>query len=486
MPAPADREAPRAGAVAPELPSTFLPAATYRSLPEPRGFRTIFGASIILTATAIGSGEFVLWPYLTSQVGLVLMWTAVLGFFIQYVLNMEIERYTLATGETAVSGFTRIWAPLGVIITVLAVVPSLWPGWATGAATTLTYVVGGGDPVPIAIVGMVAIGSALTLSKLVYRTVEQVELVLVGGIAVFLVVAAFVGTTGADWLAFGASFRHVGTLPPIEEVGGVAALLGAIAFAGAGGGNNLVQSNWVRDKGMGMGAFLPRVVSPFTGKEEAAAATGHMFLDDEDNRRRWKGWWRVANVEQFFTFFVLGCGTLIIMSVLAYATVYGMSLPSGEFDFIRAQGEVFGERFGAWFRTAFWIAGTIALFSTQLGTMDWVSRMAADTLKVSFFRSSTRVTESRIYFAMVWLLIAAGSTILLVGFQEPLVLILISSSAGGVVMFLYSMMLIYTNRRFLPRSIRLGGWRLPMMLFAVAFYGYFSIALLVEQFGKMF
>ena len=84
--------------------------------------------------------------------------------------------------------------------------------------------------------------------------------------------------------------------------------------------------------------------------------------------------------------------------------------------------------------------------------------------------------------ASFWVMIVAGSGILLSGAEEPLALILISSSAGGVVMFLYSMLLIVTNRKFLPRSIRLGGWRLVMMIVAVLFYGYFSIALLVDQF----
>ena len=78
---------------------------------------------------------------------------------------------------------------------------------------------------------------------------------------------------------------------------GAAPLLGAIAFAGAGGALNLVQSNWVRDKGLGMGARLPKVVSPFTGEEVAAPTTGYFFKRDEANMRRWEGWWKVANRE---------------------------------------------------------------------------------------------------------------------------------------------------------------------------------------------
>lgn len=78
--------------LATELPSKYLPAVEYRDLPEPVAMRKIIGASVIILATAIGSGEFVLWPYITTQVGLVFIWGAVLGFGIQFFINMEIER----------------------------------------------------------------------------------------------------------------------------------------------------------------------------------------------------------------------------------------------------------------------------------------------------------------------------------------------------------------------------------------------------------
>src|SRR5918999_995482 len=92
--------------IAQEIPSKNLPPVPYRDLPEPLPLKKIVGASVILLATSIGSGEFVLWPFIASQVGLVAMWAALVGITIQYFINMEIERYTLATGETAVTGFT--------------------------------------------------------------------------------------------------------------------------------------------------------------------------------------------------------------------------------------------------------------------------------------------------------------------------------------------------------------------------------------------
>src|SRR5918998_1692959 len=128
MAAPSDRNT----GIAPEIPSRFLPGVPYADLPEPKPLRQVLGPSVLLLAGAIGSGEYVLWPYITSQVGLALVWLVIIGVGTQYFLNMEIERYTLATGETAVTGFTRLWKPWGALFIVMTIVPWAWPGWATG------------------------------------------------------------------------------------------------------------------------------------------------------------------------------------------------------------------------------------------------------------------------------------------------------------------------------------------------------------------
>jgi hypothetical protein len=118
----ADR--PGGGRIAPELPSRNLPGVEYRDLPEPVPLRKVVGASVIILATALGSGELIIWPYITTQVGIGLLWLAAVGFGVQFIINMEVERYTLATGETAVTGFTRFWKPWGVIFVLGAILPN--------------------------------------------------------------------------------------------------------------------------------------------------------------------------------------------------------------------------------------------------------------------------------------------------------------------------------------------------------------------------
>ena len=144
-----------------------LPPMPYRDMPEPLPLGKVLGPSVILAGLGVGSGEYIIWPFMTATVGTVFLWAAVLSVTVQYFLNMEIERYTLATGETAVSGFVRFWKPWGVIFCVFTIVPNMWPGWGTSGVTILTFLMGGGN-VPLITIGvLVASGIALTTSPVV-------------------------------------------------------------------------------------------------------------------------------------------------------------------------------------------------------------------------------------------------------------------------------------------------------------------------------
>jgi len=319
----------------------------------------------------------------------------------------------------------------------------------------------------------------------VYRTVEKIQFFMVGLIIIFVVYAALFLLGGDGYAALGRGFVEVDKIPDGVETIGAATLLGAIAFAGAGGALNLVQSNWVRDKGLGMGALLPKVVSPFTGEEAVAPTTGYFFERDKENMRRWNAWWKVANREQFTTFFVIGAIALFVFMTLTLVTV-GIGGAEEEFDFIKVQGDALSDANGAWLGTAFWLTGGVVLFSTNLAVLDMVGRITADVLKTGPLKDNAKWSESKLYFVTVWVEIGFGSIILLSGVTQPIVLLVIASSLNGLVMFVYSCLLIQLNRGMLPREIGLKGGRLVVIGWAVLFYGGFSVILLVDQAKLLF
>ena len=146
---------------------------------------------------------------------------------------------------------------------------TIWPGWATSAATVATFAVRRRRPQRRSRSrALLAIGVALTASPVVYQTVERLQFLKVGALLLFVVIALFAAVSGTAYSDLSETVTSFGTFPSEIDL---AILVGALAAAGAGGANNLVQSNWIRDKGFGMGRYAPRIVSPITGEEEAVA-----------------------------------------------------------------------------------------------------------------------------------------------------------------------------------------------------------------------
>jgi hypothetical protein len=462
--------------------SSAWSGAVVRDLPDmPARAWRIIGPGIVAAGVGLSSGEFILWPFIASQVGLVFLWAALVGIVTQFFLNMEVERYTLATGETAITGFNRLWRHWGLVLAIMVYFANLWPGWALSSATIASYLVGG-DPAIIATVMLVVIGASLTLAPVVYVALERLIFLKVAAVLTLALLAALLAIDAASWRELPAGLVNVGHFP--TELG-FALLFGAMVFAGAGGGQNLCQSNWIRDKGFGMGTYAPRLVSPVTGNEQAApAGVLYRFETTADNMARWRRWWRFANLEQAASFVLVTIVTICLTSLLAHSTLFGRpSLPNGV-AFLQIEGQELSTRVGPWFGVLFWATGAFSLFGSAMGIIDYTSRLAADILKSTYLTRST-VTESKLYFALVWGLVAIGAAILMMGVAPPIVLLVISASVGGLMMFVYSGLLIAINRRGLPAPIRVRSWRLASLFWATALFGALAAITIWEQAGRL-
>jgi len=454
-----------------------LPRRDVRDMPAPpRNYWRLVGPGIVAGGVGLSSGEFVLWPFIASQVGLVLLWGALVGVVTQFFLNMEVERYTLATGETAVTGFNRFWRHWGLVFAVLGYFANLWPGWAISSATLASYLFGG-NPTIIAVASLLVIGVALTFAPVVYVALERLIFVKVAAVLVLVVLGVIFAIEPASWRALPAGFARIGTFP---EGLSVALLFGAIAFAGSGGAQNLVQSNWIRDKGFGMGQYVPRLVSPITGAPEAkeVTATSYTFEPTPANMDRWTRWWRFANVEQAFSFVLVTVVTIGLTSLLAHSTLFGQPDLPNNVSFLRIEAQQLARSVGPWFGVLFLAVGAFSLFGSAMGIIDYTSRLAADILKTTYTRGTS---ESRLYFRLVWGMVGLGCVILLAGVSQPITLLVISASTGGTIMFLYSFMLIALNRRMLPPAIRIGPFRTATLVWSTVLFGSLAVLTIYTQ-----
>jgi hypothetical protein len=464
------------------LPTKNLPRPQVRDLPDPpKQTWRIIGPGMVGAGVGLASGEFILWPYISSQVGLVFLWGAVVGVIIQWFLNMEIERYTLATGETALTGFNRFGKHWGLFFAIMTYFANLWPGWATSSASMLTYLFGGGDPRWIAIGILVTIGLILTFAPVVYVMLERLIFVKIAAVGLLVALSLIFVIRRPTYSALGDAVTNPQF--PVETLG-FALMMGAIAYAGAGGGQNLCQSNWIRDKGFGMGAHVPRLTSPITGEEEAdPTANGYTFPQDEANLARWRRWWKFANVEQAMTFVGITVVTILFTSMLAYTTLFGNPAVENKISFLKVEGVTLQTLVGDWFGLLFWAIGAFSLFAAATGIVDYTSRLASDMIKSRYLRTST-ITESKLYFWLVWGLVAFGIAVLLAGLDQPLVLLVISACTAGTMMFVYSGLLWWMNSRTLPRAIRISRLRAAVMLFAFLAFGFLAAFTIYDQISQ--
>jgi len=65
-----------------------LPSLEKKDLPQAPSLLKLIGPSFIILGVGLGSGELILWPYLSSNFGLGIIWAALLGITFQFFINM--------------------------------------------------------------------------------------------------------------------------------------------------------------------------------------------------------------------------------------------------------------------------------------------------------------------------------------------------------------------------------------------------------------
>src|SRR3990172_13235445 len=151
-----------------------------KDMPPPLALRKLIGPSFIILGVGLGSGELILWPYLSSNFGLGIIWAAVLGITFQFFINMEIERYTLATGESIFVGLTRKFgkiSPYWFIATTL--VPWLWPGIMAASSKVVSASLGITYSKYVGIIMLILLGGLYSLGHVVYKTQEKVQKIII-------------------------------------------------------------------------------------------------------------------------------------------------------------------------------------------------------------------------------------------------------------------------------------------------------------------
>jgi hypothetical protein len=470
-----------------------LPPWGVTALPPPpatRGFRllAVIGPGAIILGLSIGSGEWLIGPAAFIKYGLALLWVTTVAVTLQTILNTELLRYTLYSGEPAVTGFMRtrpnstFWAWFYTLLYFLHVG---WPAWAANAAGAFFFLFyrklpeqhDAGVVYWIGVSTYLACVLILLFGQRIERTLEILNWILIlftlGGMALLCLWffdPGIWGRTAAGFLAFDVSVRSFRFLPP----GADWFLIGALAaYSGAGGVSNLMLSNWARDKGFGMGQVVGYIPAVVGGHKVKLAPAGSVFPVTPENLGAWRQWWRVVRVDQWGVFFT---GAMLGMALPAI--LYTVFIPAGrDIRGLAISAEL------AWAvleRSGPLLAGLIAamsawvLFKTQLDNIEGMARALTDILWTGSRRARgwARGDVRIVYYSLLVLTVGWGMFALRLA--QPIILLQLAANIAGVVMVISALHILRVNTTLLPPELRPPLWRKLGLVATAIFYGSFG------------
>jgi hypothetical protein len=315
-----------------------------------------------------------------------------------------------------------------------------------------------------------------------YNVVERLQILLVttsvlAAIVLFLTLGSFGELANAP--------RGLVDRGAIPRGGDVALLLGGIAFAGAGGYLNLSQSLWVREKGYGMGRYQGRIKNPVVGDDsEPVHRDGFSFPPSVANMRRWRGWWRLVQLEHLLTFVV---GLLVVATMLI--TVAARFAPVRTDDALVMWTQNVVPQVGAVSGGLIFVTLFVALFTTEYGIVESFVRNSADVIYELYGRDAGW-SLPRIFWGLLTVFTLWGIAILALplpfSLEQPFGLLLAGAALSGLMMWPYTAVLAVTNTTRLPEHTQPGWIRLVTLWWATAFLGYFSAILLTNWLQALF
>lgn len=412
-----------------------------RILP-PRGLAATLkqlGPGMILSASIVGSGELIATTTLGSRVGLAALWLILMSCVIKVVVQEELGRYTIMSGETTFRALDRVPGPRWRVS---------WVVWAwmlmyVGITFQLGGIIGGTAQIfsliqpGISIAAWSVIIAVVTMVLLAwgrYRFIERA--------ATFMVVTfTLVTTLGAAmiwWtpyapklsdIAAGLSFR----LPD----GGLAVAFAVFGITGVGASELIYYPYWCLEKGY----------ARYAGRNDGSDAwvTGA------------RGWIGVMQVDALVAMVVYTVAT-VAFYLLGASVLHGQGLVPAGNEMVQALSKIYTSTLGPWAFYLFLAGAFFVLYSTIFSATASNARVVLDFLQMIQAVREGGEEHRRFWLrVMVVLLVSLNTTWYLIG-GEPVAMVLVGGIAQACMLPIIGFSTLYLRYRHFDPALRPRRW----------------------------
>ncbi len=395
------------------------------------------GPGMILAASIVGSGELIATTNLGAQIGYVGLWIILLSCFIKPVIQAELGRFTIASGETGLAGLNRVPGPrfkLNWIVIawfVMTMITLLQIGAMFGGVAQVMNLLVPAISVPIWVVVLLA----LTLFLLLGGGYDRIEGIAVVKVAVFTALtflSAVLLTQMPQYFSWSAAAEGLKFKLPAEGLSPAVAVFGIV---GVGASELFMYPYWCVEKGY----------ARFAGKYDSSVAW----------TTRARGWVKVMHVDILASMLIYTIATIAFF-LLGAGVLHGMGLVPGnkETEMISVLSNIYTQTFGGWAKWIFYAGAIVTLYGTIFAATAANSRVFADMVRLTgAFRGDDYTT--RVKFRNGYVIGALIVPVcLFFFFKTPVQMVLAGGIAQSLMLPIIGIGTLVLHHRFIPKELR--------------------------------
>ncbi len=404
-----------------------------------RGALRRVGPGLVLTASIVGSGELIATTKLGAEVGYVLLWAVIVACLIKVVIQGEIGRYTIATGETALQFMNHmpgrifglswviwLWALVGILV-MFAV-----GGMYGGVAQTLHMMV---PAVSVDVwVGVLLIVTLAVLLTGSYGQIEFVATFLVVIFTILTVVTAGVLVFHPEYFTWGSVAKGLSFDVPDKGFFTAVAVFG---ITGVGAIELTQYPYWCVEKGY----------ARFAGVRDGSAAWN----------ARAKGWIRVMHVDILLAMVIYTFAT-VAFYLLGAGVLNTLGLVPESSKMIENLSKMYTELLGATGLYLFIFGAIAVLYSTIFAATAGLSRQFADLVGIAGAYRFDDYTQRRKWQRIMVVVFNAVPVLLYYAVKLPALMVTITGVSIALLLPIIAICTLYLRYKKLPQEVAPPQW----------------------------
>ena len=397
------------------------------------------GPGLILASAVVGSGELIATTVLGAENGYRLLWLVLLSCVIKVVVQNELGRYAVGTGETALEAFDRVPGPRFrvswvVWLWVLMNTTSLMTvgGMLAGISEILNRMV---PALSINVwVWVVTVGTVILLVAGRYGLVEKISVGLVVIFTTLTVSCAVLLFKQPEHISWGEVLDGLSFHLP---QGGWVTVVAVFGITGVGSGDLVAYPYWCIEKGY----------ARFTGPRDNTEAW----------RERARGWIRVMGIDVLNSMAIYTFAT-VAFYLLGAGILFGLGvIPKGT-EMVESLSNMYTETLGGWAYFLFLIGAVAVFYSSVFAATAASSRVFADFLAIiggyDKRNYAARLKATRLFVVITLVIPLLYFTFL----REPVLMVKIGGVAQAVMLPIIAFSTLYLRYAHIPKAILPEGW----------------------------